>query len=170
MLENKRWLPGVGSNHYTANMYRIYNLQILKRSRMPCWTRKTGTRTQLVHGFAMSIEHFLICPKAPGRTAHSDYKPGENGRLSRHGTTRARQLRTISRRPQEPHSRRTGPRIPFGKPRTGPAVLADRPRYPLPQDRESWGAKVIDRLATDLKRAFPNMKAFSPRNLTKLTG
>src|SRR5271154_5513872 len=33
------------------------------------------------------------------------------------------------------------------------------------QDRESWGAKVIDRLAADLKRAFPDMKGFSPRNL-----
>jgi hypothetical protein len=28
------------------------------------------------------------------------------------------------------------------------------------QQRESWGAKVIDRLAADLKRAFPDMKGF----------
>jgi hypothetical protein len=34
------------------------------------------------------------------------------------------------------------------------------------QERERWGAKVIDRLAIDLKRAFPDMKGFSPRNLT----
>src|ERR1051325_5111185 len=33
------------------------------------------------------------------------------------------------------------------------------------QQRESWGTKVIDRLATDLKREFPDMKGFSPRNL-----
>jgi predicted nuclease of restriction endonuclease-like (RecB) superfamily len=33
------------------------------------------------------------------------------------------------------------------------------------QERESWGAKVIDRLAADLKSAFPDMKGFSPRNL-----
>jgi predicted nuclease of restriction endonuclease-like (RecB) superfamily len=33
------------------------------------------------------------------------------------------------------------------------------------QARESWGAKVVDRLAVDLKRAFPDMKGFSPRNL-----
>ena len=33
------------------------------------------------------------------------------------------------------------------------------------QERESWGAKVIDRLACDLKAAFPEMKGFSPRNL-----
>ena len=33
------------------------------------------------------------------------------------------------------------------------------------QERESWGSKVIDRLAADLKRAFPDMKGFSPRNL-----
>ena len=30
------------------------------------------------------------------------------------------------------------------------------------QEREKWGAKVIDRLATDLKRSFPDL---SPRNL-----
>ena len=33
------------------------------------------------------------------------------------------------------------------------------------QERESWGAKIIDRLAGDLKAAFPEMKGFSPRNL-----
>jgi predicted nuclease of restriction endonuclease-like (RecB) superfamily len=33
------------------------------------------------------------------------------------------------------------------------------------QRRESWGAKVIDRLAADLKREFPDMKGFSVRNL-----
>jgi predicted nuclease of restriction endonuclease-like (RecB) superfamily len=33
------------------------------------------------------------------------------------------------------------------------------------QQRENWGAKVIDGLAADLKRAFPDMKGFSPRNL-----
>jgi predicted nuclease of restriction endonuclease-like (RecB) superfamily len=33
------------------------------------------------------------------------------------------------------------------------------------QKRESWGAKVIDRLAVDLKREFPDMKGFSVRNL-----
>lgn len=30
---------------------------------------------------------------------------------------------------------------------------------------ESWGAKVIDRLSCDLKKAFPEMSGFSPRNL-----
>jgi predicted nuclease of restriction endonuclease-like (RecB) superfamily len=33
------------------------------------------------------------------------------------------------------------------------------------QEREKWGAKVIDRLATDLKRSLPDMKGLSPRNL-----
>src|ERR1019366_5970208 len=33
------------------------------------------------------------------------------------------------------------------------------------QQRENWGAKVIDRLAADLRRAFPDVKGFSPRNL-----
>jgi predicted nuclease of restriction endonuclease-like (RecB) superfamily len=30
---------------------------------------------------------------------------------------------------------------------------------------EGWGSKVIDRLAVDLHRSFPEMKGFSPRNL-----
>ena len=33
------------------------------------------------------------------------------------------------------------------------------------QAEQGWGAKVIDRLAHDLRSAFPNMKGFSPRNL-----
>ena len=33
------------------------------------------------------------------------------------------------------------------------------------QERQGWGAKVIDRLAADLRQAFPGMKGFSPRNL-----
>jgi predicted nuclease of restriction endonuclease-like (RecB) superfamily len=33
------------------------------------------------------------------------------------------------------------------------------------QQKESWGAKVVDRLAADLKREFPDMKGFSVRNL-----
>ncbi|MBI5499607.1 MAG: DUF1016 domain-containing protein [Deltaproteobacteria bacterium] len=33
------------------------------------------------------------------------------------------------------------------------------------QDRAGWGAKVIDRLAADLREAFPGMKGFSARNL-----
>ncbi|CAB3646241.1 hypothetical protein LMG22037_00613 [Paraburkholderia phenoliruptrix] len=33
------------------------------------------------------------------------------------------------------------------------------------QERQGWGAKVIDRLASDLKAAFPDMRSFSPRNL-----
>lgn len=33
------------------------------------------------------------------------------------------------------------------------------------QRAQGWGAKVIDRLATDLRREFPEMKGFSARNL-----
>lgn len=33
------------------------------------------------------------------------------------------------------------------------------------QERAGWGARVIDRLATDLRGALPDMKGFSPRNL-----
>ena len=33
------------------------------------------------------------------------------------------------------------------------------------QAEQGWGSKVIDRLAQDLRTAFPKMKGFSPRNL-----
>lgn len=33
------------------------------------------------------------------------------------------------------------------------------------QAREGWGAKVVDRLSTDLREAFPDMAGLSPRNL-----
>ena len=33
------------------------------------------------------------------------------------------------------------------------------------QDQEGWGSRVIDRLAADLRQAFPDMHGFSPRNL-----
>ena len=38
-------------------------------------------------------------------------------------------------------------------------VILDR------QERQGWGAKVIDRLSYDLKNSFPDMSGFSPRNL-----
>ena len=33
------------------------------------------------------------------------------------------------------------------------------------QEREGWGAKIIERLAKDLRVEFPDMKGFSPRNM-----
>lgn len=33
------------------------------------------------------------------------------------------------------------------------------------QSEQGWGAKVIDRLGADLRKAFPEMTGFSPRNL-----
>jgi predicted nuclease of restriction endonuclease-like (RecB) superfamily len=33
------------------------------------------------------------------------------------------------------------------------------------QEKEGWGAKTIDRLAMDLRRAYPDMTGLSPRNL-----
>lgn len=33
------------------------------------------------------------------------------------------------------------------------------------QDREGWGARVIDRLSSDLSESYPEMKGLSPRNL-----
>jgi predicted nuclease of restriction endonuclease-like (RecB) superfamily len=40
----------------------------------------------------------------------------------------------------------------------GRSILEEQAKY-------GWGSKVIDRLAIDLKREFPDMKGFSPRNL-----
>src|SRR5262249_3677716 len=34
-----------------------------------------------------------------------------------------------------------------------------------PERQEGWGAKVIDRLGDELRRAFPAMKGLSPRNI-----
>lgn len=33
------------------------------------------------------------------------------------------------------------------------------------QDRQGWGAKVVDRLSQDLRSTFPQMQGFSVRNL-----
>jgi predicted nuclease of restriction endonuclease-like (RecB) superfamily len=33
------------------------------------------------------------------------------------------------------------------------------------QNAEGWGAKIIDKLSSDLKRSFPDMSGISPRNL-----
>jgi predicted nuclease of restriction endonuclease-like (RecB) superfamily len=33
------------------------------------------------------------------------------------------------------------------------------------QEREGWGAKIIDRLSADLRDAYPDMRGLSPRNL-----
>ena len=33
------------------------------------------------------------------------------------------------------------------------------------QKQEGWGSKIIDRLASDLRQSFPDMKGLSPRNL-----
>lgn len=35
----------------------------------------------------------------------------------------------------------------------------------MSQQKQGWGAKVISRLAKDLRQEFPEMKGFSPRNL-----
>lgn len=36
------------------------------------------------------------------------------------------------------------------------------------QEREDWGAKVIDRLAADLGREFPGVEGFGARNLSNM--
>lgn len=33
------------------------------------------------------------------------------------------------------------------------------------QQKQGWGAGIVDQLARDLKAAFPDMRGFSPRNL-----
>jgi predicted nuclease of restriction endonuclease-like (RecB) superfamily len=37
------------------------------------------------------------------------------------------------------------------------------------QERQGWGAKVVDLLAADLREAFPDMRGLSPRNLRYMT-
>jgi hypothetical protein len=54
---------------------------------------------------------------------------------------------------------------PVGKSRVGPSLLGHRLRYLGRQEREGWGAKVIDRLAGDFGKAFPEMTGLSARNL-----
>jgi hypothetical protein len=36
------------------------------------------------------------------------------------------------------------------------------------QENEGWGAKIIDRLSDDLTKAFPEMRGFRARNLTRV--
>ena len=36
------------------------------------------------------------------------------------------------------------------------------------QDREGWGAAVIDRLAKDIRKAFPGIGGFSPSNISRM--
>lgn len=36
------------------------------------------------------------------------------------------------------------------------------------QHKHGWGSKVVDQLATDLRKEFPDMKGFSPRNLNSM--
>ena len=36
------------------------------------------------------------------------------------------------------------------------------------QEREGWGTGVIDRLASDLQKAFPGLKGFSPSNVSRM--
>ena len=58
-----------------------------------------------------------------------------------------------------------GAGVGFGKPGTGPAVLAYWAGHTRSARARKLGRLVIERLATDLKKAFPEMKGFSPRNL-----
>lgn len=37
------------------------------------------------------------------------------------------------------------------------------------QSSQGWGSKIIDRIASDLKNEFPDIKGFSPRNLKYMT-
>src|SRR5688572_11924868 len=38
------------------------------------------------------------------------------------------------------------------------------------QNHEGWGARIIDRLARDLRKSFPDMKGLSSRNLLFMRG
>jgi hypothetical protein len=53
VAENKGWLPGMDSNHDSRKPFGMCNLQILKRPRLPKWTRNTPIGTASVQ----SSEH-----------------------------------------------------------------------------------------------------------------
>ena len=36
------------------------------------------------------------------------------------------------------------------------------------QEREGWGKSVVDRVATDIRRAFPGIQGFSPLNVWRM--
>ena len=81
------WLPGMDSNHDKTNLRRICNLQISKRPRMPHWTRKTTTRTQVVHRdlkeFAQAIGAFCLREKKPTEPLPVSLVPDTNGGAER---------------------------------------------------------------------------------------
>ncbi len=68
-------------------------------------------------------------------------------------------------RSQKSHSYRSAARYAGGKPRVGAALLQIGNDILTRQAKQGWGAKVIERLAQDLRAAFPEMRGFSPRNL-----
>jgi hypothetical protein len=58
------WLPGMDSNHDKLKRPRVCNLQGFQWSKMPDWTRKTLTRTRLVHGRSQAPPHYSIRDRA----------------------------------------------------------------------------------------------------------
>lgn len=67
--------------------------------------------------------------------------------------------------PEGPHPLGSAARRARGQHRAGPAVLGDRHDIRRRQAERGWGAKVIERLARDLRSAFPDMRGFSRANL-----
>ena len=96
--------------------------------------------------------------------AHGDWKGNSHEREAGEPDCVARRLRRLASRPQRPYPYRPAARHAGGQSRTGAALQIGRDILAR-QAEQGWGAKVIERLAQDLRTAFPDMKGFSPRNL-----
>jgi hypothetical protein len=57
VAEKKGWLPGMDSNHDSHKFSRMCNLQILKRPRLPNWTRNAPIGTAPVQSGRESAGH-----------------------------------------------------------------------------------------------------------------
>ncbi|WP_246510578.1 DUF1016 N-terminal domain-containing protein [Bradyrhizobium glycinis] len=91
-------------------------------------------------------------------------RPSKPTPLRKGARRRPRSTHKVRWRPQDEDRRRQTSRRPFGQSRIDLAVLDGRDIL-IRQEKEGWGAKVIDRLADDLGRAFPEMTGLSARNL-----
>lgn len=76
-----------------------------------------------------------------------------------------RRARVVALRGQDPDRGRTHSCRARGQQRADQALLGDRAWNPESRRSAGWGAKVVDRLAADLRRELPDMTGFSPRNL-----
>lgn len=78
---------------------------------------------------------------------------------------RASRICRVSGEPEAAHPGHTASRLRRRQPRAGSALLGNRPRNSRAPERRWLGIRVIERLARDLRSAFPGMQGLSLRNL-----